>query len=352
MGLIKCPECGKDISDQAESCPNCGYPIQKNLKEKTEDSVIEEVKDSNMESNAEAIDVIQNVDEEKKENQTKKEGKHIFGWIVCIITLIYTLGLVTGKDTFGAGIIMFLAAMFVCPSCIKNLSKKLNKKISKKIQVIVYIVLFITSASIMPDSTTQNVNNTVEETVAVEEVKETEEEKAQREAEEAQAKKEEEEAAAAEAQRKAEEVAATEAAAQAKKEAEKAAAEAKKAEEESTYKASCESIAYKDIARNPDNYIGKKVKFTGQVVQVQEDYSLFGSSKSITIRLAVTKGTYGFWDDYVYCTYTYSDGESKILEEDIITIYGECKGDTSYISVLGSSVTLPEVAIKYLTIDE
>lgn len=29
MALIKCPECGKEISDKAESCPNCGYPINK-----------------------------------------------------------------------------------------------------------------------------------------------------------------------------------------------------------------------------------------------------------------------------------------------------------------------------------
>lgn len=28
MALIKCPECGKEISDAAESCPNCGYPIK------------------------------------------------------------------------------------------------------------------------------------------------------------------------------------------------------------------------------------------------------------------------------------------------------------------------------------
>jgi hypothetical protein len=27
MALIKCPECGKEISDQANSCPNCGVPI-------------------------------------------------------------------------------------------------------------------------------------------------------------------------------------------------------------------------------------------------------------------------------------------------------------------------------------
>lgn len=27
MALIKCPECGKEMSDFAESCLNCGYPI-------------------------------------------------------------------------------------------------------------------------------------------------------------------------------------------------------------------------------------------------------------------------------------------------------------------------------------
>lgn len=27
MPMIKCPDCGKDISDQAPQCPNCGRPI-------------------------------------------------------------------------------------------------------------------------------------------------------------------------------------------------------------------------------------------------------------------------------------------------------------------------------------
>lgn len=31
MALIKCPECGKEVSDQADSCPNCGFPIKKQL---------------------------------------------------------------------------------------------------------------------------------------------------------------------------------------------------------------------------------------------------------------------------------------------------------------------------------
>lgn len=35
MALIKCPECGKEISDKASSCPSCGYPIN-NIKVETE----------------------------------------------------------------------------------------------------------------------------------------------------------------------------------------------------------------------------------------------------------------------------------------------------------------------------
>ena len=29
LALIKCPECAQEVSDQAASCPQCGYPIQR-----------------------------------------------------------------------------------------------------------------------------------------------------------------------------------------------------------------------------------------------------------------------------------------------------------------------------------
>ena len=33
MSLIRCPECGKEISDKSKQCVHCGYPLeeQKNL---------------------------------------------------------------------------------------------------------------------------------------------------------------------------------------------------------------------------------------------------------------------------------------------------------------------------------
>lgn len=29
MALIKCPECSTEVSDQADACPKCAYPIAK-----------------------------------------------------------------------------------------------------------------------------------------------------------------------------------------------------------------------------------------------------------------------------------------------------------------------------------
>lgn len=31
MSIIKCPECGKDISDKANFCIHCGYPLRKDI---------------------------------------------------------------------------------------------------------------------------------------------------------------------------------------------------------------------------------------------------------------------------------------------------------------------------------
>lgn len=35
MAIISCPECGKQVSDKASACPNCGYPINTPTNSKT-----------------------------------------------------------------------------------------------------------------------------------------------------------------------------------------------------------------------------------------------------------------------------------------------------------------------------
>lgn len=40
MALIKCPECGRKISEKAERCPNCGCPVEREQVQKQNQSVI------------------------------------------------------------------------------------------------------------------------------------------------------------------------------------------------------------------------------------------------------------------------------------------------------------------------
>lgn len=37
MALIKCPECGKEVSDKALSCPNCGYAMTVRIDENNDE---------------------------------------------------------------------------------------------------------------------------------------------------------------------------------------------------------------------------------------------------------------------------------------------------------------------------
>ena len=121
----------------------------------------------------------------------------------------------------------------------------------------------------------------------------------------------------------------------------------KKSEEEikNEFIASCQDFSYEDIARNPNNYKGKNAKFNGKVIQVQE-----GLLNSVTLRVDVTQGEYGIWDDTVYVNYKYKDdNESKILEDDIITMYGTIDGLKTYTTIFGGEVTIPEMTVKYIT---
>ncbi len=118
------------------------------------------------------------------------------------------------------------------------------------------------------------------------------------------------------------------------------------AETEEEYINKCNNFTYKEIARNPNNYKGKRAKFTGEVIQVQEGYN-----NNVVLRVNITKGKYGMWEDTIWVDYKYTNSnESKILEDDIINIYGEIQGQKSYTSILGSQVTLPQINAKYISI--
>ena len=115
------------------------------------------------------------------------------------------------------------------------------------------------------------------------------------------------------------------------------------------YKDSCSSYTYKEISRNPDNYEGKRAYFRGEVVQVIET-ELAGIT-FYTLRVDVTRGAY-YWDDTVYVNYTELDPDAgRILEDDIIKMYGTLAGTKTYETVMGASVTIPQFDAEYIEIE-
>ena len=107
---------------------------------------------------------------------------------------------------------------------------------------------------------------------------------------------------------------------------------AKAAEEARGYET---GITYDQLARTPDDFKGKKVKFYGKVVQVIE------GSGSVQIRLAVDDN----YDTILLGEYSSSTVSSRVLEDDYITIYGTSVGTISYKSTMGGTITIPGVYI-------
>lgn len=67
MALIKCRECGKEISDQAAKCPHCGCPVQENR-----ESCLENVENS----------------EKQQEKGTKNKNKKIVVIVISILLVV------------------------------------------------------------------------------------------------------------------------------------------------------------------------------------------------------------------------------------------------------------------------
>lgn len=162
-----------------------------------------------------------------------------------------------------------------------------------------------------------------------------------RKEEEAKAKKAAEEAAAkakadAEAKAKADAEAETAAKEKADAEAEAAAKEKAKAEEEEERIGYDTGITYDQLARTPDDFIFEKVKFRGTVVQVME------GDGTNQIRLAVNDD----YDTILLGEFDSTVVDSRILEDDTITIRGVSSGLITYESTMGGSISIPGISIE------
>lgn len=92
--------------------------------------------------------------------------------------------------------------------------------------------------------------------------------------------------------------------------------------------------SFDQLARTPDDYKGKKVSFTGNVIQVVE------GDDETDLRVAID----GDIDNIILVGFNpeIMNG-SRVLEDDKITFYGMSLGTTTYDSTAGGKITVPLV---------
>lgn len=112
-------------------------------------------------------------------------------------------------------------------------------------------------------------------------------------------------------------------------------AEQKAAEEAKAKQGYDTGITYDQLARNPDSYVGSKVKFRGKVIQTLE------GSGVVNVRIAVNSD----YDNIIFGVYDADMVQTRILEDDVVTVYGTSTGLYSYTSTMNATITIPGMDI-------
>lgn len=117
---------------------------------------------------------------------------------------------------------------------------------------------------------------------------------------------------------------------------------------ESEYKALCKTVSYDALARNPDANKGNYYTLYGEVIQVVED------GNDVQLRVNVTPVMFldevSYYEDTVYVFAELPKGGKRILEGDMIRIYGECVGLITYRSLFDQQISLPGIYAAYWSV--
>lgn len=121
---------------------------------------------------------------------------------------------------------------------------------------------------------------------------------------------------------------------------EKAAEEKRQAEEKAEKEKYNTGITYNQLNRNPDDYVGEYVEFSGKVIQVSEGFF------TDVWRLNVN----GNYNQTLYLTVPSSlTANDRVVENDWVTIYGVSKGIETYTTIFGASVSIPSVSVEKIS---
>ena len=91
---------------------------------------------------------------------------------------------------------------------------------------------------------------------------------------------------------------------------------------------------YAQIAGKPSGYEGEKMRFRGKVLQAGD-----GGSGLRYIRLAVDSD----YETVLFVSYPSDITDREIAEDDLVTVYGVCRGEYTYETVMDTFIALPWV---------
>lgn len=276
MAMINCPECGKEISDLASSCPHCGFPIGFESTT-TNNSYSEQI-------NNQYQDYISaNTYNKTLKKQRNNDNKNS---VIGILSLVFSiLGC-----TFIIGIVLSIIDL-----CKKDGKKKICSIVALCICGF-WIIVGIAGTS-KPNNTKKE-NNTVQNT---------ESDSVQKETENNETEKETTNKVGTEQGTKTDNSLKTSSPRISKED----------------FISSCEEISYKTLARNPEDYVGKHIVLTVKVSQIVQG-GLFDDGEYYRV---YTNDEYDMWlgDEYFMSDYR-DEKDMKILVDDILLVYAEFDG--------------------------
>lgn len=105
---------------------------------------------------------------------------------------------------------------------------------------------------------------------------------------------------------------------------------------------SYENVTYESLVRTPDNYIGKKIKVSGKVVQLLE------KDNKVNLRISVN----GDSNTKLLAIYDSKISKIRILENDNVTVAGTSGGIYTYDAKLGGTISIPSMLVDHIELNK
>lgn len=136
MSMVKCPECGKDVSDKAEKCLNCGFGVAEYF------SRIEKENQERVEQEESEHRRLEEIERRMESIKVPKKNKGAWMFAVCLYiflgVLIFSVALISQPNAKPAEVIqvflMCIAAFVVFPVFLYKRESKKHEKIQADVE--------------------------------------------------------------------------------------------------------------------------------------------------------------------------------------------------------------------------